>query len=75
MAVGLALRRDLRTHDGAGTGLVLDEKSLPHAFREHVGAMPPDQIVAAARTDRHDDFNGVVGVGGLRLRHRSTETD
>ena len=34
--------------------------------------MPPNQIVAAARADRHDDFDGALGIRGLRLRYRSS---
>jgi len=30
--------------------------------------LPPDQIVAAARANRDDDLDGMIGIAGLRLR-------
>jgi len=63
ITIRLALARGLRAHHRAGAGLVLDHEGLSHAFGKHVGEMPPDQIVAAARTDRDDDFYRAVGIG------------
>ena len=68
VAIRLALACGLRADDGAGARLVLDDEGLPHPLRQRIRKLPPDQIVAAAGTDRDDDFNGTVGIAGLGVR-------
>src|SRR5712692_4353362 len=75
MAIRLTLGRRLRTDDRAGAGLVLDEEGLAGALRQHVGKMPPDQIVAATGPDRDDDFYRTVGIPSLRLCRRNAESE
>jgi hypothetical protein len=75
IAIRLALGGGNGAHDGASASLVLDEEGLSHALRKRVGEISPDQIVAAAGTDRDDDLHGSVGIGSLRLRHRNTERE
>ena len=68
VAIRLALACRLRADDGAGARLVLDDEGLPHPLRQRVRKLPPDQIVAAAGTDRDDDFYGTIGIAGLGVR-------
>jgi len=68
VAVGFALRRRQRADNGSGAGLVLDEKGLPRSLRQRVGKVPPDEVIAAAGSDRDDDLHGVIGIAGLRTR-------
>ena len=71
VAVGRRGRDRLRADHVGGTGPVLHEDGHAPAFVHALGEQAPERIDRAARRERHDDPNRLLGIFVDRLRERS----
>jgi hypothetical protein len=62
MAVGRRLGRHVGTDGAASTAAVVDHHRLLQPFGEFLGDDAADDVVAAARRERHDEADRAIGI-------------
>ena len=75
MAVGRRLRHEGIGDGAAAAGLVLDNGGLIEARLQARGDFPRHHVVGAARRERHDDAEHLVGKAGRRWRRTLLRAD